>query len=108
MLANVKEEGRTKCDQYWPQSTETPLVYNSFKISLQSEHILIENSLIQRNLLIEDKECNTHSVIQIHMTNWGDHSIPDEESGYFTLEEITNKINKNKSISQSPVVIHCR
>jgi protein tyrosine phosphatase len=42
------------------------------------------------------------------MVNWPDHSTPDEETGYNTLEFILSSINEYKlNFPLSPILTHC-
>ncbi len=42
------------------------------------------------------------------MINWPDHDIPENYTGYLTIEAILNIINEYKvTFLQSPVLVHC-
>jgi protein tyrosine phosphatase len=110
MLTNLKEENRNKCDLYWPSSDNKPISFEKYKIHLETEVIILDKAIIQRNFLIENESENTkHYCTQLHVICWEDHSAPQEELGFKMIELILSYVddarNENKN---SPVVVHCR
>jgi protein tyrosine phosphatase len=108
MLSKVKENNYSKCEIYWPKKIEEPLVFSNFKIILESEDFLIDNSILRRNFKI-DFFSNEESVniCQLHVLSWPDHSVPDEISGYKMIELLLSFIDDYSKMT-TPVVIHCR
>jgi protein tyrosine phosphatase len=109
-LTNLQEENRNKCEQYWPLNEDTPLTVGKFTISLQTEVIILDKAVVQRNIVIEDtKENIRHSVTQLQAICWPDHLAPQEEVGFKMIEIIMSYVqgyrNENRD---SPVVVHCR
>jgi protein tyrosine phosphatase len=49
-------------------------------------------------------------ITQIQMINWEDHTVPDMEYGYKSIEYLINSVNEMKNNPQGggPVVVHCR
>jgi protein tyrosine phosphatase len=110
MLSNIQEEGRNKCDMYWPKKTDTPLVFETFKIHLESEDYILENAVIQRNFLIHNERDNTtYNITQLHIVCWCDHSAPEEELGYKMIDLVLSYVEDFRTAyKDSPVVVHCR
>ena len=110
MLSNLQEEGRKKCDIYWPINSECPIILNKFKIILENEEFILDKAVIQRNIVIINEEENiTYNVTQLHVVCWPDHSVPEEEAGYKAIDLIISFVDDfNNCFKDSPVVIHCR
>ena len=110
MLTNLKEENRSKCELYWPSSDDSPINYGNYKIYLETEVIILDKAIIQRNFVIENQSENIkHNCTQLQVICWEDHSAPQEELGFKMIEMIFSYVdderNQNKN---SPVVVHCR
>jgi protein tyrosine phosphatase len=110
MLSNVLEEGRTKCDCYWPKDQESPLVFAKFKVHFESEDYILDNAVIQRNFIIFDEGNNTKAnITQLHVVCWPDHSAPTEELGFKMIELLLSYVDDYRaSYVDSPIVVHCR
>src|SRR5690606_9503256 len=80
MLANVSEQGMSKCEFYWPRKIEQPLIFEKFRVDLENEEFVVKDSIIKRTVLItlNDKEEKMY-VTQLHVIGWPDHSIPNED-----------------------------
>jgi len=118
MLCNLFEDTRKKCDQYWPNSKEDPLIIENISVQLLETIDLIQDQIIERKMKItistsdsnlEGKvEVIEHFVSQFHVICWPDHSIPSSEILYTLIETILHLIDKNFNESNSsPVAIHC-
>lgn len=74
---------------------------------MEKEEFVICNSLIKRDFIIKYNDME-HRTTQLQMVNWPDHSSPDEETGYQTIEYIINftaEIRAN--YNYSPILTHC-
>ena len=105
MLCKLEEECRVKCEQYWPKSVGETLMHEDIVITLDSEVIILTNSIIQRNLTVKYNE-EERKIQQLQVICWPDHSIPEEEIGFKMTELIYSYIDEF-SIS-GPTVVHCR
>uniref|UniRef100_A0A8C6WTR7 protein-tyrosine-phosphatase n=1 Tax=Neogobius melanostomus TaxID=47308 RepID=A0A8C6WTR7_9GOBI len=92
MITNLKEKGRTKCDQYWPDGSEED--YGPYQVSLKSTKTLAYYTL--RTLTVRDtskssQRSEDHTVLHYHYTQWPDMGVPE-----YTLPDM------------GPVLVHCR
>lgn len=114
MLCNVEENGRIKCNQYWPKDRQSSKKYSNMKITLLEEAASKSLPLlIHRTLKISDikvKNCNKNEIIvnQLHFTGWPDHGVPDMKVAfhyYIKMFELVD--NNNKEKGNTPTVVHC-
>lgn len=75
---------------------------------MEREEFVIPNSLIRRDIIVR-YEGVERRVTQLQMMNWPDHSIPEDDAGYVTIESIVNCINDYRlTYTFSPILVHCR
>ena len=56
MVTNVKEEGKVKCQQYWPDSDTKD--YGPFSVTLSDEQVLTEYIIRKLHLIVREwKRC---------------------------------------------------
>ena len=110
MLSNLQEEGRKKCDLYWPVSIHSPIVFEKFKIVLENEDFILDKAVVQRNFTIINEENNLKvNVTQLHLICWPDHSVPEEECGYKAVDLLLSIIDDYSACYRdSPIITHCR
>jgi len=54
-------------------------------------------------------ENDFRKVNQIQVINWPDHSEPQKESGYSTIEQVLILMQENICCTpNSPILLHCR
>lgn len=112
MLCKLQEDGRPKCDQYWPDENEV-LEYDELGFKIKSESELIQSdNLHKREMTLINSETNEEisKVVQIQYLGWPDHGIPNkkqiddfEVTLNQTLEEYNRIVNDN---TQQKIVIH--
>lgn len=111
MLSKLQENNHFKCEQYWPKNETTPLIFPQFKIIQESEVFILDNSVLQRNFIIEfynDINKNKVHVSQLHVLCWPDHSVPEAEIGYKMIEVLISYVDEYRNIhNDKPVVTHC-
>lgn len=102
MLAQLVEEGRKKCEQYWPESSTQPLVVGNYRVSLIKEN---ERTVyICRTLNLFDKVRKLErTVMHYHFTQWPDHDVPDQ----IKLVNFYRKVHNARTSMNSPIVVHC-
>ncbi|WAR16016.1 PTPRS-like protein, partial [Mya arenaria] len=74
MVTNLMEEGKEKCEQYWP-NVGTTLTYSRVKVTCQSEDAYAE--FTRRLLLLNDGE-SERQLHHLHFTAWPDRGIPED------------------------------
>ncbi|XP_031416877.1 receptor-type tyrosine-protein phosphatase H-like isoform X2 [Clupea harengus] len=104
MVTNCIENGKTKCEKYWPQD-HTPCRYDDLLITMKSEHK--ETYWTTREFIVKNEASSEERVIkQFHFTAWPDHGVP---YGTETLIQFRGLIRHHIDNSQNPgpTVTHC-
>ena len=98
MLCKLFENYKEKCANYWEKDLK------NFKIEKINYDIEIDKGLKIRNFKIINKNNGiVKKVIQIHLTNWDDHTAPI--SIYSQIIKIIDLVDKYRG--SSPVTLHC-
>ncbi|VDI41654.1 Hypothetical predicted protein, partial [Mytilus galloprovincialis] len=102
MVTQLEEEGKKKCDQYWPQTTNKPLIVGNFVLTMEveKEHSVYMYRLINVKHKLEKQERRIH---HFHFTQWPDHGVPDSIKLVNFYRAVTN-ISCDKS---GPLLVHC-
>ncbi|KAK3089316.1 hypothetical protein FSP39_002684 [Pinctada imbricata] len=100
MLTNLIEEGKVKCERYWPdqhsiQFLDLSVVMNS---TTEMSNYTIRDMTLQNNQTTESRK-----IIHFHFTGWPDHGVPD------TLELVTflRRVHAYPLPRTGPTVVHC-
>ncbi|CAG5124737.1 unnamed protein product, partial [Candidula unifasciata] len=97
MLTNLVEQGKQKCEQYWPETTDLEL--GEIIVKLLSSQVL-SDCVIRKLQLIKNQA--THTVTQYHFTTWPDKSVPSTPWALVDFQQRVFSQPTNK-----PIVIHC-
>ncbi|OWF52003.1 Receptor-type tyrosine-protein phosphatase kappa [Mizuhopecten yessoensis] len=102
MLANLVEDGKVKCECYWP--TVLPVTYNHFTVSRISKTEMAMYTI--RTLILTNTELSeTRQVTQYHFTGWPDHGVPDTlELVAFLARVLRDNPRKTDAV---PLLVHC-
>uniref|UniRef100_A0A2C9KN03 protein-tyrosine-phosphatase n=1 Tax=Biomphalaria glabrata TaxID=6526 RepID=A0A2C9KN03_BIOGL len=98
MLTNLTEDGKMKCEQYWPN--EGKLLYGDIKMKLISTETFSDFTV--RRLEMNKKNEDTHHVTQYHFHAWPDKGVPEAP---WSLLHFINRISSKTSTHY--IVVHC-
>ncbi|KAH8034903.1 hypothetical protein HPB51_003190 [Rhipicephalus microplus] len=98
MLTGLVENGKTKCEKYWPDKTAT---YGDVQVHFIAEETFPEYCVRQLHMTMAD---NTREVKHFHLTSWPDHGVPLYPN---TLLTFRRKVNQYRTFNEAPVVVHC-
>uniref|UniRef100_A0A2C9M2C5 protein-tyrosine-phosphatase n=1 Tax=Biomphalaria glabrata TaxID=6526 RepID=A0A2C9M2C5_BIOGL len=99
MLTNLIEDGKVKCEKYWPD--DDTKAYGDIKVKLISTQTYAEYTI--RKLELCKKSQTTHQVTQFHFTSWPDKSVPTASWSLVDFEQRVFTVPTSE-----PVVVHCR
>ncbi|XP_077115664.1 receptor-type tyrosine-protein phosphatase H isoform X3 [Ranitomeya variabilis] len=104
MLTNCMENGRVKCDHYWPLDY-TPCTYGDIAVTVTSDTILSEWTIRDFSIRRE-KEPGIKHVRHFHFTAWPDHGVPESTTSIIQFRNLVREhTDQHRSIG--PTVVHC-
>ncbi|XP_040284893.1 receptor-type tyrosine-protein phosphatase H [Bufo bufo] len=104
MLTNCMENGRVKCEHYWPLDY-TPCTYGDITVTVTSETILSEWTIGDFSIK-HAKEPGIKYVRHFHFTAWPDHGVPDSTSSIIQFRNLVREYMDERK-SSGPTVVHC-
>ncbi|XP_053529058.1 receptor-type tyrosine-protein phosphatase eta isoform X2 [Artibeus jamaicensis] len=103
MLTKCVEQGRTKCEEYWPSKQAKD--YGSLTVAMTSEIVLPEWTI--RDFTVKNNmTSDSHPLRQFHFTSWPDHGVPDTTDLLINFRYLVRDYMK-QSPPESPVLVHC-
>ena len=99
MVSAIKENGKQKCDQYFP--IEGTLSTQDFEITLKS--IQEEFPTLTRRVFEVDWNGEKKIVNHLQSIAWPDHGAPELEEEYDSIKFIVDEVLENRG----PIVVHC-
>ncbi|XP_046568309.1 receptor-type tyrosine-protein phosphatase alpha-like [Haliotis rubra] len=102
MLANITEDGRRRCEPYWPnEQGEDTKTFGPWKITVADSCPLADFTI--RTLTIK-KGGMQRTVKHVHYMVWPDKDVPENT---MSLVELRNKVRTFCDFAQGPMVVHC-
>uniref|UniRef100_H2YNA7 Tyrosine-protein phosphatase non-receptor type 20 n=1 Tax=Ciona savignyi TaxID=51511 RepID=H2YNA7_CIOSA len=102
MLTNLLENGKKKCQKYWPDFG-AQRDFKQINVVCTQEEVI--GCFVKRTFTIKLPE-GAHDVTQFHYTTWPDHNIPITTTGLHRLKQAVMEQHK-KSGESKPIVVHC-
>ncbi|MED6265757.1 hypothetical protein CHARACLAT_028724, partial [Characodon lateralis] len=109
MITNLVENGRRKCDQYWPADVQEE--YGQFLVTIKSSKVqayYTQRTFIVRNILTKKSSkkewSNERTVTQYQYTQWPDMSVPELSLPLLSFVRKSSRANTDK---MGPIVVHC-
>ncbi|KAL2088528.1 hypothetical protein ACEWY4_015427 [Coilia grayii] len=102
MLTRCNEQGRVKCEEYWPAKTKH---FNNLIVTTTSE-IPLEDWTIRDFNLKNVKTAETRCVRQFHFTAWPDHGVPETTELLINFRHLVRE-HMDQYSRHSPTVVHC-
>nr|XP_060624218.1 receptor-type tyrosine-protein phosphatase eta [Anolis sagrei ordinatus] len=103
MLTKCVEQGRTKCEEYWPNKQSKS--YGDITVAMTSEIVLPEWTI--RDFSMEKSDSSeSHPVRQFHFTAWPDHGVPETTDLLISFRHLVQEYMKQNPLT-SPTLVHC-
>ncbi|XP_048217272.1 receptor-type tyrosine-protein phosphatase eta [Perognathus longimembris pacificus] len=103
MLTKCVEQGRTKCEEYWPSKQAQD--YGDITVTMTTEVVLPEWTI--RDFTVKNIQTSeTHLLRQFHFTSWPDHGVPDTTDLLINFRYLVRDYMKQSS-PESPILVHC-
>ncbi|KAI4892616.1 hypothetical protein NFI96_005906 [Prochilodus magdalenae] len=102
MLTRCTEQGRVKCEEYWPSESKH---FSSLTVATTSE-IVLEDWTIRDFHVKNVKTAETRSVRQFHFTAWPDHGVPETTELLINFRHLVRE-HMDQYSRHSPTLVHC-
>ncbi|BFZ11376.1 hypothetical protein BsWGS_14415 [Bradybaena similaris] len=98
MLTNLVEDGKLKCERYWPE--DGAMKVGDITVKLATTQVFADYTI--RVLQLAMKGGQLHTVTHFHFTSWPDKDVPTAPWGLVDFEQRVASYPTTK-----PVVVHC-
>ncbi|XP_073715202.1 receptor-type tyrosine-protein phosphatase eta isoform X2 [Misgurnus anguillicaudatus] len=102
MLTKCNEQGRVKCEKYWPAEMNQ---FNHLTVTTISE-IPLEEWTIRDFEVKNVKTGETRSVRHFHFTAWPDHGVPETTELLINFRHLVRE-HMDQYSRHSPTLVHC-
>ncbi|KAK3728737.1 hypothetical protein QZH41_002644 [Actinostola sp. cb2023] len=104
MLTKPNENGKVKCEQYWPDGE--PMTYGQITVTPEEKEELADFEIrkfrLQKN---SQPQFAPRIVTHFFFTSWPDHDVPDYATGLLELWKRVKK--KQLGDDRGPMIVHC-
>ncbi|KAL8610220.1 hypothetical protein ACOMHN_038915 [Nucella lapillus] len=101
MACRLKEDGKAKCEKYWPEQGES-MMFGNIKVYTESEEE-VQDHFIKRRLRMEKKGA-VHKLLQFQYMGWPDHNVPSSPDA---LRRMIEEVRNHRKQMNVPMVVHC-
>jgi protein tyrosine phosphatase len=100
MLTKEVENGRVKCNRYWPDTASQ--VFDNFKVT--NSNTDRSTDLIKRTLIVEETQSQvTRKIMHFQYVGWPDHGLPASIISFLELVRLVDQHNSGAG----PIIVHC-
>ncbi|XP_052262517.1 receptor-type tyrosine-protein phosphatase kappa-like [Dreissena polymorpha] len=100
MVTNLDEEGKTKCEKYWPDVDDTK-AYGDVLVKGITEDVYAEYT---RRTFKMTHGSNCRTLHHLHFTAWPDKGIPEDVTA---LIEFRQRVMRVQTKLDGPTLVHC-
>uniref|UniRef100_A0A0B6ZSN1 Protein-tyrosine-phosphatase n=1 Tax=Arion vulgaris TaxID=1028688 RepID=A0A0B6ZSN1_9EUPU len=97
MLTHLVEDGKHKCERYWPEDKK--IMFGDIQVKLAATQVFAHYTI--RKLRLK-KDGDRHNLTHFHFTSWSDKGVPATPWGLIEFEQIVFACPTLK-----PIVVHC-
>ncbi|XP_059369293.1 receptor-type tyrosine-protein phosphatase eta-like isoform X2 [Carassius carassius] len=102
MLTKCNEQGRVKCEEYWPAETKH---FINLTVMSTSE-ITLEDWTLRDFEVKNVKTAESRSVRHFHFTAWPDHGVPETTELLINFRHLVRE-HMDQFSRHSPTLVHC-
>ncbi|KAG1943170.1 receptor-type tyrosine-protein phosphatase eta [Pimephales promelas] len=102
MLTKCNEQGRVKCEEYWPADIKH---FNNLTVMTTSE-ISLEDWTLRDFEVKNVKTAESRSVRHFHFTAWPDHGVPETTELLINFRHLVRE-HMDQYSRHSPTLVHC-
>ncbi|XP_028812745.1 receptor-type tyrosine-protein phosphatase eta [Denticeps clupeoides] len=102
MLTRCNEQGRVKCEEYWPSESKH---YGNLTVTTSSE-IPLDDWTIRDFDVRNVKTAETRCIRHFHFTAWPDHGVPETTELLINFRHLVRE-HMDQFSRHSPTVVHC-
>ncbi|XP_064169872.1 receptor-type tyrosine-protein phosphatase beta-like [Anguilla rostrata] len=102
MLTRCNEQGRVKCEEYWPSRTQH---FKNIFVTTTSV-VPLEDWTVRDFDVKNVKTAETRSLRQFHFTAWPDHGVPESTELLIDFRHLVRE-HMDLVSRNSPTVVHC-
>ena len=108
MLNKLEENGRKKCEKYWPDVDET-IVHGPVSVTGAAAEDAPATDVVKRKFTVAVEGAEPRVVTHYQFTGWPDFGIPNTADGVLDICRIveSSKEEQEGSAAATPTVVHC-